>query len=126
MAIVLAILLPVFGLIAGGYAMARTRLLSSEGVRGLGTFVYYVALPALLFRSTALPSPSEGGHGAVIVAFFGGALVLFALGMLIGRYRFRMGLPEQGVLAINVSFGNTVQMGVPLVLAASVPAAWRQ
>lgn len=121
MATVLAILLPVFGLIAAGYGMARTRLLTREGVRGLGSFVYYVALPALLFRSTAFGAAGERGHGGVIAAFFGGAVALFALGMLIGRYRFRMGLPEQGVLAINVSFGNTVQMGVPLVLAAFGP-----
>jgi predicted permease len=59
MLIVLGILLPVFGLIAIGYCMARTPLLKSEGVRGLGSFVYYVALPALLFRSTATPPPAR-------------------------------------------------------------------
>jgi malonate transporter and related proteins len=121
MATVLAILLPVFGLIAAGYGMARTRLLSSEGVRGLGSFVYYVALPALLFRSTALGAASETSHANVIAAFFGGAVALFVLGLLIGRFRFGMDLREQGVVAVNVSFGNTVQMGVPLVLAAFGP-----
>src|SRR5690349_14256466 len=69
---VLGILLPVFGLIAIGYGMARTPLLRNEGVRGLGSFVYYVALPALLFRSTATPPSGESGSGAIIAAFFGG------------------------------------------------------
>jgi malonate transporter and related proteins len=122
MLIVLGILLPVFGLIAIGYGMARTPLLKTEGVRGLGSFVYYVALPALLFRSTATPPPGESGSGAIIAAFFGGAVILFALGMLLARYRFGMSLSEQGVVGVNASFGNSVQMGVPLVLAAFGPA----
>jgi len=121
MMIVLGILLPVFGLIAIGYAMARTPLLKNEGVRGLGSFVYYVALPALLFRSTAVPPPGESGGGAIIAAFFGGAVILFALGMALARYRFAMNLSEQGVVGVNASFGNSVQMGVPLVLAAFGP-----
>jgi malonate transporter and related proteins len=122
MFIVLGILLPVFGLIAIGYGMARTPLLKTEGVRGLGSFVYYVALPALLFRSTATPPPGESGGSAIIAAFFGGAVILFVLGMLLARVRFAMSLSEQGVVGINASFGNSVQMGVPLVLAAFGPA----
>src|ERR1700746_1783439 len=90
MLIVLGILLPVFGLIVIGYGMARTPLLKPEGVRGLGSFVYYVALPALLFRSTATPPPGESGGGAIIAAFFGGAVVLFVAGMLLARFRFGM------------------------------------
>jgi malonate transporter and related proteins len=112
MIVVLGILLPVFGLIAIGYGMARTPLLKNEGVRGLGSFVYYVALPALLFRSTALPPPGESGGGAI----------LFALGMALARGRFAMSLSEQGIVGVNASFGNSVQMGVPLVLAAFGPA----
>ena len=121
MLIVLGILLPVFGLVAIGYGMARTPLLKTEGVRGLGSFVYYVALPALLFRSTATPPPGESGGGAIVAAFFGGAVILFVLGMLLARFRFGMNLSEQGVVGVNASFGNSVQMGVPLVLAAFGP-----
>jgi malonate transporter and related proteins len=118
MASALAILLPVFGLIAVGYGIARTRLLTGEGVRGFGNFVYYLALPALLFRGTAIDESGAGGDPKVVVVYFIAAVALFALGMLVGRWRFGLRLSAQGVLAINVSFGNTVQLGLPLVLAA--------
>ncbi len=125
MATVLAILLPVFGLIAAGYGIAHTRLLSAEGARGFGNFVYYLAIPALLFRSLATGGAGESGHGHVIAVYFLGAVIVFALGMALGRWGFGLGLREQGVLAVNASFGNTVQMGVPLVLAAFGPAGLR-
>lgn len=123
MASVLTILLPVFGLIALGYGMACTRLFTREGVRGFGNFVYYLALPALLFRGAASDKAGAGGDPRVLAAYFLGAVALFALGMLIGRWRFGLDLKAQGVLAINVSFGNTVQLGLPLMLAAFGPAA---
>ncbi|HWI27410.1 MAG TPA: AEC family transporter [Stellaceae bacterium] len=123
MASVLTILLPVFGLIALGYGMACTRLFTREGVRGFGNFVYYLALPALLFRGAAIDQAGAGGDPRVLAAYFLGAVALFALGMLIGRWRFGLDLKAQGVLAINVSFGNTVQLGLPLMLAAFGPAA---
>lgn len=125
MATVFTILLPVFGLIAAGYGIAHTRLLSAEGARGIGNFVYYLAIPALLFHSLALGGVGEAGHGRIIAAYFLGAVIVFALGLALGRWGFGVGLREQGVLAVNASFGNTVQMGVPLVLAAFGPPGLR-
>lgn len=118
MASVLTILLPVFGVIALGYGIARTRLLTGEGVRGFGNFVYYLALPALLFRSTAIDESGADGDARVVIVYFIGAVALFVLGMVVARRRFGLDLSAQGVFAINVSFGNTVQLGAPLVLAA--------
>jgi malonate transporter and related proteins len=116
MAAVLAILLPVFGLVLAGFAAARLRLLSPAGTRRLGAFVYYIAIPALLFRGTEHGLPAGGG--AIVLAYFGAALALFALAMLLARRAFGADLREQAVLAINVCFGNSVQMGVPVILGA--------
>ncbi|MSO81475.1 MAG: hypothetical protein EXQ97_07690 [Alphaproteobacteria bacterium] len=57
----LTIVLPVFGLVATGWLVGRTRLLTPEGVRGINNFVLYVAISALLFRTA--------GSGRVVEAF---------------------------------------------------------
>ncbi len=118
MASVLTILLPVFGLILTGFLTARTRLLTGEGIRGLATFVYYLAIPALLFRGTSAGMPDAGGELALVLAYFIATLGLFGVTMLLGAWRFGLGLREQSVMAINAAFGNTVQMGAPIILAA--------
>jgi malonate transporter and related proteins len=116
MAAVLAILLPIFGIVLAGFGVARLRLLSPVGTRRLGAFVYYVAIPALLFRGTENGLPAGGG--GIVLAYFAAALALFAVGMLLARRAFGADLREQAVLAINVCFGNSVQMGAPVVLGA--------
>jgi predicted permease len=43
--VLLDIVAPIFGVVLAGYAMARSRLLSPEGVRGISDFVFYAAIP---------------------------------------------------------------------------------
>src|SRR6185437_7813852 len=86
MAAVLAILLPVFGIVLVGFVAARLRLLSPVGTRRVGAFVYYVAIPALLFRGTENGLPAGGG--GIVLAYFTGALALFVVGMLLARRAF--------------------------------------
>ena len=123
MTAVLAILLPVFGIVLVGFVVARLRLLSPMGTRRVGAFVYYVVIPALLFRGTENGLPAGGG--GIVAAYFAAALALFAVGMLLARRAFGADLREQAVLAINVCFGNSVQMGAPVVLGAFGPPGMR-
>jgi malonate transporter and related proteins len=114
---VLEIVLPVFGLVLAGWALAQTSALSREGVRGLSNFVFYIAIPALLFRTMgrgAVPAEIEWG---IVLAYFGGCLLLFCATMPLGRLAFGLRADESAVLAMGATFSNTVLLGVPLVLA---------
>jgi hypothetical protein len=51
-------------------------------------------------------------------AFFLGALVLYGIGMLVARRFFAARLDGQAFMGMSVTFGNTVQMGIPLVVLA--------
>src|SRR5262245_31913198 len=62
---ILAVILPVFGLAAIGFAAARFNAVSEEGLSGLRFLLYYLALPALIFR---LVSTAPLG-GVNLVAF---------------------------------------------------------
>lgn len=114
----LQIVLPVFALIACGYALARSPLLSAEGVRGLNNFVFYVVVPGLLFRATSKGLPLETLSVDILYAFFGAVFLVYGLGALIGGSLFRLRWDESVLLAMGSTFGNTVMMGIPLILTA--------
>ena len=119
MTVVLTTVLPVFGLMLTGYVFARTRMIDAAGARGLSVFVFNAAIPALLFRSLA--GESRGAGLGIVYAYFGGCLIVFALAMLVARLRFRHPLQLQSLVAINATFSNSVQLGIPIVFTAFGP-----
>ncbi len=111
---VLGLVLPVFLIVGLGYAAAVRKMVSAEGLRTLNDFAFYLAAPALLFAGASQVTLAGGRVAAV---FFGGVLLVYALGFgiawLLGKP-----LAERGVLALNGSFGNTFMLGLPVVVAA--------
>ena len=53
MSILLEIIIPVFGLVGFGYLAGRLGMFDQARVRGLSSFAFTFAIPALLFRSMA-------------------------------------------------------------------------
>src|ERR1041385_2936681 len=108
MSAVIEIVLPVFAVILLGFGFGRSGFLSAEGARGLGAFVYYAAIPALLFRGIAGTAAGVGGSLGLLGAYFAGALAVFAVSMAVGRLAFNLGLAEQGLMALSTGFSNSV------------------
>ena len=50
---ILNIVLPIFAIIIIGYIAGATNVVPKSGAKSLNNFVFYIALPALLFQSTA-------------------------------------------------------------------------
>ncbi|EHM03313.1 transporter, auxin efflux carrier family protein [Acetobacteraceae bacterium AT-5844] len=115
MSVLLQIILPIFALIGLGYASAKMKWISEEGLRGLNDFVFRLALPCLIFNGATTPHP---GGGATAFAFFTGCLTAYALAILLARTVLRLKLGEAGTFGLNASFGNSGMIGIPLVLAA--------
>ncbi len=115
-------LLAIFLTVALGFVAGRMRWLGSvqhDPARVLGHAALYIFVPALLFRTTvrldfaAMPWPT-------VVAFF--VPVLAVLGAVYNWQRLRPGGQADGaaapsVRAIGASFGNSVQVGIPLAAA---------
>jgi predicted permease len=118
MRISLEIVLPVFALILCGFVFARAQVLSAEGIKGLSAFVFYVAIPALLFRSMAAGVLREGMNLDVVYVYYIGAMIMFATAMMIGRFAFGLDLAKQSLLAMNATFSNAVLLGIPLIFTA--------
>jgi predicted permease len=116
--VVFDVVVPLFGLLVCGYGVARTRLLGPEGIQGIANFVFYCAIPALLFRGLAAGVMPEKIDFGVVHAFFLGCLAVFAATMLVARLANRAKLAEQALAGITVTFGNVVLLGIPLVYVA--------
>ena len=111
-----SIVAPVFALIGLGAAAVRLRFLEAVAVKGMSDFVFYLAMPSLLFRSMVTAPPLRLVD--VAGSFIAGALLLFAVAAVISRVGFRQRISTSGVFALNAVFGNTVMLGVPIVDSA--------
>lgn len=112
------IVLPIFGVILAGYVFARTPLLSQEGIRGLSGFVFYVAMPALLFRTLARGVVPAGANLDILYTYLVGCLFLYGISFAIGRLAFGGSLQGSALLAMGATFSNAVMLGIPLVFTA--------
>ena len=72
---ILEIIVPVFGMVAVGWTIGRTSLLTPDGLRGLTNVTFYALFPALLFRSMSRVR-IEALSPDILIVFFGAGLVL--------------------------------------------------
>ncbi len=116
MGILLGIIGPVFGLILMGAGAVRLKLLDVPAIKGMSDFVFFAAMPSLLFLSITTAPPLRLVD--VAGSFLAGALALFGLAVVLGRRVLGLRLAGASVFALNAVFGNTVMLGIPIVDAA--------
>jgi len=110
--------LPVFAIILCGYLAGRFGVLGAESSEALNRFVYWIALPVLLFHSMARVEPQEILNWPFIGAFTGGLAITMALTIVVSMIVFRRRLAEAGLAGMTSVLGNTSYMGIPLAIAA--------
>ena len=115
--------LPVFALMAFGYAAVRLRLVGDGTTRGLNDFVFWFALPALLVVRVAEAPLERLVDLRLIAAYYIASLAVFAAAVLIGRWLFRADLTAASLQGLASTFGNSGYLGIALVLTAFGPAA---
>lgn len=114
---VILIVAPVFGLIALGFALARSGILSENAGTGLSEFVFTVAVPALLFRMMVTADPVEDASPfAIWGAFYGAVATTWLLSILATRYLLRRTPRDGASISMGSCFGNIVMLGIPLSL----------
>ena len=113
-------LLVIFAVVAIGWAVAKSgRLGAGDPARTLSNAAFYIFVPALLFRTTARLAFSRL-ETTTLLAFFAPTLLLAGTVYVVERWRRRDrhdGAAVPSVRAISSSFGNTVQIGIPLAAA---------
>jgi predicted permease len=105
---------PLFALVFVGYALMHWGHWPKAVSEGLSRFVFSVALPALLFRLMADRSKLPPVDARLLLAFFGGCLIVFVIGRIVGARLFRLDGVAGSVFALGGIFSNNVLLGVPL------------
>lgn len=125
---ILSITLPFFFLVLTGYGAGRQNIINEAGIAGLTRFIFYFALPAMLFAIMSSKSAGEVLNGPFIGAYILAAIIGFMLWAVLGRMLFRTSLSEASLFGLSASYGNIGFMAVPLLTvamgeAAAVPVA---
>jgi len=126
---ILITILPVFGLIAIGFAAAKTRFIGASAAQGLSLFVFNLALPALLFRTMILMEPQGSELVPLWIAYFCGVAVVWIAASVCARFVPSLAGGGGASGAMSACFGNVVMLGLPLILshfgeAGMVPASF--
>ena len=118
-----AIATPLFSLVFIGYVLMRFSGWPKAMSESLSQFVFSVALPAMLFRLMSDFSKLAPVDARLLIAFFGGCLIVFVIGRLIAWKVFALDGVSQSVFALGGIFSNNVLLGLPLAKVALGDAA---
>lgn len=123
MSLLLEVVAPVFGVMALGALSVIIRVLDDRSVKGLVLFVFNFAIPILLFRSLATTELPPDIRWGFLISYFGGAIMVFAVGIALGKYVFKRTLADQAIFGMSAGFSNTVLIGIPILFTAYGPEA---
>ena len=115
--------LPLFSLILIGYLTQRLSGWPSSVLDGLTRFVFTLAIPAMLFRLMSNSHNLPPVDSRLLIAFFGGCLIVFVMGRLVSWKIFALDGASQSVFALGGIFSNNVMLGLPLTQLALGDAA---
>ncbi|MCB1489867.1 MAG: AEC family transporter [Bauldia sp.] len=112
------IVLPVFGLIAVGYCVAWSGLLTRPAGEALADFVFVIAIPLLIFRTIATADFSGAEPWRIWLPYFAVLAVVWVIGDLVIRRGFGRDARAGLVGGVSGSYSNVALVGIPLVMAA--------
>ncbi|WP_445681984.1 AEC family transporter [Radicibacter daui] len=113
MSTLLTVILPFFALILCGWIGARRNLVSAAGITGLNGFVYWFALPAMLFLGLYSQPIDALFQPRYVLAYALVGVVPFLAILTLARGS----LAELSMQALASVYSNTGYMGIPLLVA---------
>ena len=108
------VILPVFLVLAAGYIVAWTRLITTDGFDQIMTFAQKIAVPCLLFQGISKLDLGQNFELNLLSAFYLGAVVAFVLGILGARLGFGRSWEDSVAIGFCCLFSNTLMLGLPI------------
>ena len=115
---ILAVIAPIFALIALGYLAVRRGVYPADGVKALISFVNNFATPCLLFYSIGTSDFRAAFNIGIIGPFYIGAAICFAIGIVAAQRLFGNRPGEAVSAGFSATFSNTVLVGLPIMSRA--------
>lgn len=109
--------LPIFGVVALGWAATRMQLVTAGALDALAGFSFRFALPALVFRLVATQSLGRSFNGIFYAGYLASGSLIFAFVFGFERILARQNPAVAGAGATTATVSNLGFLGPPLVLA---------
>jgi len=111
------IIAPVFLIMIMGYGLGKTRLFPEGSASVLTTFVWYVAVPAMLIGALAPKDLPHADELWLILGYYSAVFLVYAVAYFIAKKAVKLEATEASVFALTVCFANGVFLGVPVLEA---------
>ncbi|MEK9832742.1 MAG: AEC family transporter [Rhodospirillaceae bacterium] len=118
MSAVINVAVPVFAIMFAGYLAGRFRILGESSSEALNAFVYWFALPPVMFLSIATVPLSAVFNWPFIWTLLAGMAVVAVPSFVLARFLFPNSLAGLTLHSLTGIFANTGYMGIPLFIAA--------
>ncbi len=112
---IITIILPVFSLIAFGYFVTLSGLMSDEVGDALSRFIFVIAIPALLIKILATADFSAASPWALWFAYFVAVAIVWTISAIITTRVFGRDKRSAVIAGVSAGFSNLVLVGIPLV-----------
>jgi predicted permease len=110
----LDVILPVFLVIGFGYVAVWRGLFPVAGIDGVMRFTQGFAIPCLLFQAIAKLELSDSFDPRLLVSFYAGAAICFALGTFGARFFLKRDWEDCVAIGFCCLFSNSVLLGLPI------------
>ena len=120
---VIAITGPICVAILVGFAATRAGLFARGDMRVLGTYVFNLALPALLFNALSQRPLGEILNAGYLLAYLAGSLVVLGAGYFGWRRLGGLGATAASIRAMGMTCANSGFVGYPILLLTLAPVA---
>jgi len=121
---IIGITTPIFLLIGLGYIARWSGIIQREQMQGVGIFVLYCALPALVIRALTQQPLDEVFKLNYLVAYGLGSIAVFAAGLLLCLKLQRQPLNASAMQALGMAAANSGFVGYPVAaMVIGSPAA---
>jgi len=108
------VILPVFLVVAFGYAVVWRGWMGADTVDALMKFTQNFAIPCLLFLAIARLDLGTEFRWPLLVSFYAGAVAGFAAGLLGARYLFGREWEDAVAVGFIGLFSNSLLLGLPI------------
>ncbi len=113
---VLTLTAPIYLAVAVGFLITKYGPFPADGARAVGSFVFNVALPALLFTVVSRRPIDEILQPTYLAAYAVGSVCSAMLGLLYARVVERKGAPVDAYVGMGMSCPNSGYVGYPVML----------
>lgn len=111
----LQVTLPVFLVLAAGYAAVWRGVFSDSNVDALMRFTQNFAIPCLLFAAISRLDLQAVFDWQLLISYYTGSVASFAIGLTGARYVFGRPMADSVAIGFCCFFANTLLLGLPIL-----------